>query len=308
MSTEMRRSSWLLFLYGLPTQSKTARVNLWRKLKKFGAVQRTSAYILPDEPTHLERFQWLAKQVRDDGGEASVVQTTRIDGLEDAEIVRLFQTGREEDYKTLASDIQATLKRVKRGSPEFAACLEKFQRRFQELKAIDYFDSPKGKSVEATLHRASAHDTRNSKSARKLDAKDFHGKIWLTRPRPEVDRVGSAWLIKKFIDPEARFVFATKPTEHASAIPFDMSDVEFTHQGDACTFETLLRRFAIADKAAKALGEMVHDADLEDGKFGRVECIGLEAMFKGLGKTSLSDEEILAKGFVCFDGLYENLR
>jgi hypothetical protein len=123
-----------------------------------------------------------------------------------------------------------------------------------------------------------------------------------------VDRVGSAWLIKKFIDPEAKFVFARKAGDYPTAIPFDMPDVEFTHQGEDCTFETLLRRFAITDKALKTIGEMVHDADLEDAKFGRVECIGFEAIFKGFGKTEMSDDEILAKGFECFDGLYANLK
>lgn len=304
----MRKRSWLLFLYGLPTQSKTARVNLWRKLKKFGAVQRISAYILPDEPTHLERFQWLAKQVRDDGGEASVIQTTRIDGMEDQEIVRLFQADREEDYKQLTGEIQNTLKNAKKGSLAYASAVERFRRRFQEMKAIDYFDSPKAKPVDELLQRAATHDTDDRGGGSVLERKAFTGKTWLTRPRPEVDRVGSAWLIKKFIDPEAKFVFATKPAEYPKALPFDMPDVEFTHQGDDCTFETLLRRFGITDRALKAVGEMVHDADLEDAKFGRIECVGLEAVFKGLGRTSLTDQEILAKGFVCFDGLYENLK
>jgi hypothetical protein len=300
----MRKRSWLLFLYGLPTQSKTARVNLWRKLKKFGALQRISAYILPDEPTHLERFQWLAKQVRDEGGEASVVQTTQIDGLEDQEIVRLFQTERDADYKQLTADVQAALKVAKKGSPSFAAAMEKLQRRFQEIKAIDYFDSPKAKSVEDLLQRAAARETERRSAGRVLEKKEFIGKTWLTRPRPEVDRVGSAWLIKNFIDPEAKFVFATKGGDYPAAIPFDMPDVEFTHQGDDCTFETLLRRFAIGDRALRTIGEMVHDADLEDAKFGRAEGIGLEAVFKGLGRTPLTDDEILARGFVCFDGLY----
>src|SRR5829696_1490516 len=150
----MRKRSWLLFLYGLPTQSKTARVNLWRKLKKFGALQRISAYILPDEPTHLERFQWLSKQVRDSGGDASVVQTTQIDGLDDEEICRLFQTERAEDYKQLTAEAQAVLRKAKRGSASFGSAMEKLQRRFQEIKAIDYFDSPKAKSVEDLLQRA----------------------------------------------------------------------------------------------------------------------------------------------------------
>jgi hypothetical protein len=304
----MRKRSWLLFLYGLPTQSKTARVNLWRKLKKFGAVQQISAYILPDEPTHLERFQWLAKQVRDDGGEASVVQTTRIDGMDDPEIVRLFQSGRGEDYKQLSGEIQNTLKKAKKGSLAYASAVERFKKRFHEVKAIDYFDSPKAKAVEELLQRAVTRETNHRLGKSVLERKAFTGRIWLTRPRPEVDRVGSAWLIKKFIDPEAKFVFATKPAEYPNALPFDMPDVDFTHLGDDCTFETLLRRFAISDRALTVIGEMIHDADLEDERFGRVECIGFEAAFKGLGKTLLTDQEILEKGFVFFDGLYANLK
>src|SRR6476620_2538663 len=125
MSTNMKKKSWLLFLYGLPTESKSARVSLWRKLKRFGAVQQISAYVLPDEPTHLERFQWLAKQVRDDGGDASVVQTSRIDGLTDEGIIDLFQQERGEDYKQLKVEIQDALKQHKKHSPQFLAALEK---------------------------------------------------------------------------------------------------------------------------------------------------------------------------------------
>ena len=87
-----------------------------------------------------------------------------------------------------------------------------------------------------------------------------------------------------------------------------MSDVEFTHHGDDCTFETLLRRFRITGKPLKIIAEMIHDADLEDGKFGRIECVGIDLVLKGLGRSGISDKEILGKGFVCFDALYEWLR
>src|SRR5262245_40421063 len=150
----MRKKSWLLFLYGLPAESKTARVNLWRKLKRFGAVQRISAYILPDEPAHLERFQWLAKQVRDDGGEASVIQTTQIDGLTDDDIINLFQRERGEDYKQLKAEIYEALKPLKKGATELPSVLKKFRSRFQEIKNIDYFKSPQAAEVAALLQAA----------------------------------------------------------------------------------------------------------------------------------------------------------
>ena len=118
----------------------------------------------------------------------------------------------------------------------------------------------------------------------------------------EIDRVGSAWLIRKFIDPKAKFVFASSPESNRGAIPFDMVDAEFSHHEECYTFETLVRRFAMDDKAVRKIGEMIHDADLDDAKFRRVECIGIDRVFKGWGKTDLTDQEILTAGFTCFDG------
>ena len=142
----------------------------------------------------------------------------------------------------------------------------------------------------------------------KLDAAKFKGKTWLTRPRPGIDRAGSAWLIQKFIDPKARFVFGTHPAKHPDALPFDMLDAEFSHQGDDCTFETLVKRFGITDSAVLQMAEMIHDADLEDGKFRRCECIGINSVLSGWAKTNISDAELLAKGVECFEGLYRELR
>jgi len=140
-----------------------------------------------------------------------------------------------------------------------------------------------------------------------LEAKDFQGRTWLTRPRPGIDRAGSAWLIRKFIDSKARFVFGSEPSEQPRALPFDMADVEFSHHGDDCTFETLLKRFGIADSAVLQIAEMVHDADLEDGKFQRTECIGVNAVLSGWARTKMSDAELLTKGMECFEGLYQQL-
>jgi len=138
--------------------------------------------------------------------------------------------------------------------------------------------------------------------------KRYQRRVWLTRPHPEIDRVGSAWLIRKFIDPHAKFVFAPKPDAYPDAVPYDMMNVEFTHHGDACTFETLLKRFAITDSAVRRIGEMIHDADLEDGKFQRPECCGLDLLCKGWARLGLSDADILDKGFACFDALHASLR
>jgi hypothetical protein len=157
------------------------------------------------------------------------------------------------------------------------------------------------------LQRAAGVRNGNSKKSPTLTAKNFIGKTWLTRPRPEIDRVGSAWLIRKFIDPKAKFVFNTDPAGHPSAIPYDMFEVEFSHHGDDCTFETLVKRFGITDKAILKIAEMVHDADLEDGKFQTTSCVGIDQVLKGWAKSGLSDDELLKRGGECFDALREQL-
>jgi hypothetical protein len=116
--------------------------------------------------------------------------------------------------------------------------------------------------------------------------------------------VGSAWLISKFIDSGAKFVFANTPTAAPEAIPYDMFEVEFSHHSDSCTFETLIERFGIRDRAVLRIAELIHDADLEDEKFHRIEGFGVEQIFKGWAKQGLADQQILSKGFECFDGLY----
>lgn len=131
---------------------------------------------------------------------------------------------------------------------------------------------------------------------------EFVGKVWLTRPRPGIDRAGSAWLIRKFIDPKAKFVFDMDQGKQPKAVPFEMADVEFSHHGDDCTFETLVKRFGITDKAALNMAEMVHDADLKDEKFQRCECIGVNAVLTGWARTSMSDSELLEKGVESFEG------
>jgi hypothetical protein len=150
--------------------------------------------------------------------------------------------------------------------------------------------------------------TKKTRSAQRLQPVDYKNKTWVTRPRPEIDRVGSAWIIHKFIDPGAKFVFSDTPASQPEAIPYDMLDVEFSHHGDCCTFETLIDRFGIRDRAVLRLAELIHDADLEDDKFHRVEGFGVEQIFKGWAKQGLADLEILCKGFECFEALYAQFK
>ena len=305
----MKATSWLLLLFSLPTNRNTERVAVWRRLRKMGAVQiKTSTYLLPDEPAQYEQFQWLAQQIRDYGGDSTLVRAQEIEGLTREKVVSLFNAARDKEYVDLKKALQNFISRRRgKSDADFAVAeLERLTKQFRELRQIDFFDSPRGHDVAMLLRRAEG--PRRSLKLRTLDAKQYHEKTWLTRPRPEIDRVGSAWLISKFIDPKAKFVFAPTAQAVPEAIPFDMLDAEFSHHGNNCTFETLTKRFAVSDKAVVKIGEMIHDADLDDARFQRVKCVGIDRVLKGWAKEGLPDEEILRRGFECFDALYAFLQ
>lgn len=306
----MKRQNWLLLLYALPARKGSSRVSLWRQLKKSGAIAlKTSTYVLPDATPHRERFQWLAQQVRQGGGDATLIYATDIEGTSDEEIMRMFNAARGEEYAKLASEIGAfiTINR-KKAEDNFAAELERFAARLEEIRQIDFFTAPQAEEARMQLERARALHAKKRPEPITLSTKKYLGRVWLTRPRPEIDRVGSAWLIRRFIDPKARFVFASDVARHPDALPYDMADVEFSHHGDDCTFETLVKRFALDDPALGQIAEMVHVADIDDGKFARTEAIGIDRVLKGWGRLGLSDEALLEKGGECFDALYEYLR
>lgn len=300
-------SGWLLFLYQLPAGRSAARLRLWRSLRRAGAVPfKSSTYLLPDTPDHHERMQWLIQQARADGADATLLRVREIEGLKDTAVIHLFHEARSQDYAPLLSALRGTGRgKGKRRSLD-AGELEKLTRQFEDIQRIDFFDSPAGAAVRHELARFTAGTPKGA--GRALDARRFRGKTWLTRPRPQIDRAASAWLIRRFIDPTARFVFAAKREEHPDALAFDMFEGEFTHHGDDCTFETLVKRFGLKEKALRRIAEMVHEADVGDGKFAAVEAMGLDLVFKGWGRTSMTDEEILERACVCFDGLFQQLR
>jgi len=301
-------TSWLLLLFSLPTNRNTERVAVWRRLKKMGAVQiKTSTYLLPDEPAQYEQFQWLAQQIRDYGGDSTLVRAQEIEGLTKEKVIVMFNDARAKDYAELRKSLQRFIGRRKKMDAERATAeLERLTRQFREIREVDFFDSARGHDVAMLLRRAEGRSTARQLAV--LDAKQYQGKTWLTRPRPEIDRVGSAWLISKFIDRKPKFVFAPSADAVPGAIPFDMLDAEFSHHGNYCTFETLIRRFAISDKVVAKIGEMIHDADLDDARFQRVEAVGIDRVLKGWAKEGLSDKEILRRGFECFEALYSFLQ
>jgi hypothetical protein len=308
MKAYRKPGGWLLLLYSLPATHKAERVAIWRKLAKSGAVPfTTSTYLLPDRLPQYELFQWLAKQIRDCGGESTLIRAREIEGVPNRQLVDLFHSAREREYAVIIQSVRRLSGR-KRPGGSFANNVEKLKKEFQRIREIDFFESPRALEVQISLERIQRAKEGKTIIPPRLLAKNYQSKTWVTRPRPEIDRVASAWLIRRFIDSKAKFVFAKSPGSLPQALPFDFPEGEFSHHGENCTFETLLLRFRLMDQALRKIGEMVHDADLEDEKFHRIECSGIDRVLKGWAKQGLSDEDLLTNGARCFDGLYAALQ
>jgi hypothetical protein len=308
----MSAPSWLILLYTLPASRSAARLSFWRQLKRIGAVSlKTSAYILPQRPEHAESLQWLAQQIRQEGGEATLLRAATVDTLAPTEVIDLFQAARRDDY----SEILAAALRLKRPAKvqsgerpaDIAAEVERLKRRFLAVQKIDFFHCPEGVRVRQALD-ALTPSKHAAQRGRAVKAANYQELRWQTRPRPELDRVASAWLIRKFIDPKATFVFSAERGSHRGAVTFDMVDADFGHEGDECTFETLLRRFSLKAPGLAEVAEVVHAADLDDGKFPRTEGSGLLAVLRGWAIQGLADEEILRRGFDLIEGLHQSLK
>jgi hypothetical protein len=302
---------WLLFIFQLPAGKASQRVSVWRRLQKYGALAwKNAAYILPFDAANLEKFQWLAAEIRKHGGDASTVRVSRIEGAPDEGITVLFNKARARDYEALVRDLRRSLRRATAGKrPAAIRSLGQFNRRMTEIAAVDFFGCSARKEAERLLKELEARcrPTGARSEARRGKPSEYHKRLWMTRPRPGIDRVGSAWLIRNFIDAKSRFAFSSDPHAHPEAVRFDMFEGEFTHVGDDCTFETLMKRFALRDKRLRVIAQIIHDADLEDNKFGRPEGVALDLIFKGWARMDWADEEILKRGFDLYDALYYSL-
>jgi hypothetical protein len=297
---------WLLLTFSLPVKRASQRVEVWRNLQRYGCVPLgNSGYLLPNTPVNQERFEWLAQAVRKYAGEASVVSVQSIDNLSTPQLVAHFTEARDRDYQELIRALQkmTAIPIHKRATGR----MSRLRTRFREVTEIDFFDSPLQKRVEDLLAKADAPPAAQERGE-KIHPKDYVGRIWVTRPRPGIDRSASAWLIRKFIDKKARFTFAQEAYIPPGSVPFDMFHGGFGHRGDDCTFETLCKDFRIRDAGVTAIGEMVHDADLADGKFGRKEAFGVDEVLKGFARKGMTDKEILDWGIEMMEGLYHSVQ
>ncbi len=311
-SRSKRNAPWLFFIFQLPQWKASARVSVWRKLQRYGALAwKNAAYVLPHTPSNLEKFQWLAAEVRKHRGEASVAEVARIEGYSDRHIIRLFQEARDRDYDGLIAEMRTALRPLSsRTSKQLGGIWARLNRRLAEVVSLDVFGSAKRKEAEELLRELESASRRKESglvAMRPVRPTDFRGRVWMTRPRPEVDRVACGWLIKRFIDPKARFVFSSNPKGHPGAVRFDMFEGEFTHLGDECTFERMIKLFELAGRRLRVIAQIVHDADFEDNKFGRPEGLALELVLKGWAKMNWRDDEILRHGYDLYDALYHSI-
>ncbi|MEW6594860.1 MAG: chromate resistance protein ChrB domain-containing protein [Thermodesulfobacteriota bacterium] len=313
---------WILFFYSVPAKPVNNRMKVWRKLLGSGAIQLKGAvYLLPQGDEQLEFVQWLTDEIAAMGGEAAFVRVAHIDTMADAELIELFNQQRTQEYAPVVkglSDMEQRVTAINKGGSQSAKGLvsqfAKVQRGFEAVHRLDFFSSPAGTDLEKQLFRVKAglDALLSSTGQTELQAtipirpiEDYRGRTWVTRKKPFVDRMASAWLIKRFIDPAATFTFSDSAQKTpADAITFDMPGGAFTHVGDLCTFEVLLKTFGLMEKTLTKMAELIHDLDLKDGKYGAAEAEGVETILTGIRNTAADDQETLRRGMEIFEMLF----
>jgi hypothetical protein len=305
---------WLLLVLQLPTQPSNARVKTWRRLQQLGAISvKHSVYVLPNSAQAVEDFEWLRSEIQGMKGQASIFTAASIDGVEEREIVEQFRSTRAEDYKLLRRDLARLKPRGRQAGSgiDRMRTIRQLRERLTEIRQVDFFAAPGADEAErelTALERVSdTSDTRQSPTVEPLERKDYKRRLWVTRPRPGVDRFASAWLIRRFIDPEARFGFVADAKDVKEAVAFDMYSGGFRHERDLCTFEVLQARFGIADAAVRRIGEVVHDIDLKEERYRAPHTVAIGILVDGLRSSFADDHALLEQGMVLFEALYRGL-
>ena len=299
-------TAWLLLIHQLPPKPDYLRVKVRRRLQRIGAVAlKSTVYVLPAHDEAREDFQWLQREILADGGEAVLCEATMLAGTSDDALVEQLSAERNADYHTIAEEARQAGER---------SDLARLKRRLEDTMSIDYFDAAGRSDAERELD---ALTTRLSDESGTSGGRGGGGRprnaTWVTRQGVKVDRIGSAWLIRRFIDPGARFRFVPAADARGyrlapGELRFDMYNGEYGHEGDRCTFETLLAQFPPTDRGAvralRAIAEIVHDIDLKEAKFDRAETAGVAAMIAGIVAASDDDARRLERGTALFDDLF----
>ena len=315
---------WLLLVHQLPAKPPYLRVKVWRRLQGLGAISvKNSVYALPADEQTLEDFQWLLREIEQGGGEGMICEANLVDGLSDQEVRALFDAARDADYAAIAKELRSVAADVDRpGSggqgekPDIKGPLVRLRRRYAEVSGIDFFSATGRMTVEGLLSDLETrvttadaeHQTENTTVPTLKD--DLTGKTWVTRRGVHVDRMACAWLVRRFVDPNAHFKFVSVKDYDAQPgeLRFDMFKAEFTHEGDKCSFEVLLARIGLDEPALHSIAEIVHDIDLKDGKFGREQTAGIAHIIAGICMSQKDDLARIERGSAIFDDTYEHFR
>lgn len=318
---------WLLLIHSIPPRPAYLRVKIGRRLQKLGAVSvKNSVYVMPRSEGAREDLEWIAQEIVSDGGEASLCESRFIGGLTDEAIEQQFRFARQRDYMEAAKAARKLVDTLSHGRNRAGKlpakrygraelALSRLRRRLDEISAIDYFRAAGRGEVESLL--ATAENKLRPPVGGEPKAvpdvpqlRNLRARTWVTRKGIHVDRIASAWLIRRFIDPDAKlkYVGAKGYTPAPGELRFDMFDAEFTHEGNLCTFEVLLARMESEDLALRHIADIVHDIDLRDGKFAREETAGFTALITGICLQHREDDARLTAGMTVLDAFYRSLQ
>jgi hypothetical protein len=318
-------SGWLVLLHQFPRRPGSLRVKVWRRLQSIGAIAiKQSVYVLPDSDPSREDFAWLLREIVAGGAEGAILEARFLDGLDDGEVRSLFNQARDEDYSALAADAREALDRMtedgvldERALHAARESLSRIKRRLNEIEAIDFFGADargEAQGLVATLtDRLARRETipiREDATMGSASIESLEGRVWVTRRGVKVDRMASAWLIRRWIDPRAVFKFTPEKNYEAGEgeVRFDMFEAEFTHEGELCTFEVLLRRAALDDPALRRIAEIVHDIDLKDDRYAHEETPGVATLLTGITVATADDHQRIERGNALFEALYSSFR
>jgi hypothetical protein len=304
---------WLILVHRIPPRPLYLRAKMRQRLADVGAVAvKNSVYLLPHGSDALEDLQWISQEIVTGGGDAHLFAGDFVDGVANEAAIAQFREARNADYDAVAEDARAAMKAARSAAAvaELAVAHTRLVRRLDEIRRIDFFEAEKRTAAEEALGAIETRLQKDRKEeTRMLKAKPaLRGKTWVTRPGVKIDRMASAWFIRRFVDPKARFRFVDPASpKKEGELRFDMVGGDFTHEEDRCTFETLIGRVGLPDKGVRAIAEIVHDLDLKDAKYGRDEAAGVRMMLDGLMARTENDDERIERALVIFDDLHEAL-
>ena len=314
---------WLVLIHQFPQEPGSLRVKIWRRLQSIGAVAiKNSMYVLPMNDETQEDFQWVLRELIAGGADGAILESRFIDGMSDQQIQGLFDTARDTDYVVIAEEVREFLAKLPKAISQHEEQrrdarnqLARFRKKLTEIEVIDFFGANGREAAEGLINALAEQvtvepgaNTGADKKMQQLELSEMVGKVWVTRRNVHVDRIASAWLVRRWIDPTAIFKFTAnkKYSPSEREVRFDMFEAEFTHQGDMCTFEVLVQRAGLDDLALKRIAEIVHDIDLKDHKYGHDETAGIANLLTGIFAGIEDDDQRIERGSAMFDDLYRS--